>query len=926
MTDNSDEPWLIGLANDVCDGRPVDWERVAPPTASVESRRVVAELRRLASVVDAHRTLGGEADPATRLAADPAPAAWGPLVLLETVGQGAFGTVYRAWDAQLDREVALKVLLQVPLESPLEEARHLARVRHPNVVSVYGAERVGEQVGIWMEFIEGETLGTVVAERGPMSAREVAGIGIDLCRALSALHRSGLVHGDVKAHNVMREVGGRIVLMDFSGVRAADAHGAPEFSGTPPYIAPELFEGRAASFTADIYSLGILLFYLLSGHFPVDGADVAEIRRRHASGERVRLRDIRPELPDAVVQIVERATAVDPGERFHTAGELEHALMGIFAGHGVVPPVEGGVAVRPHAGARAVWVLATAAAIALAGSVAAWRSVARDPPVPAPLVRLSIGPPYNTGPWPRVSPDGRSVAFGTTVDGHKILWIHPVDAHQGHALAAAETTETPFWSADSRRIAFFNDGKLKIVDLATNHVETIADAPGPHGGDWNADGVLIYGIAGGIARVSADGSGRSVLTTVDKAAGDYQHGWPEFLPDGTHFVYIIRSRVPERTGLYLGSLESPSLRKWIMPAYSRVAYSPTGHLLFVRNGTLMAQAFDPQGAVLSGEPLPIAASVKAHSASDGAFDVSATGILIYRANEGLPSTRLVLFDRHGRQLREITSVGFLRHPRFSPDGNRIAAEQAQTDAPNADLWVFEPAANRASRFTSAPAPDIRPTWSPDGRRIAFSSKRGTAYDIYVKGVDVLGEEKVLWHTDSDKLVEDWSPDGRVLSVTVLRSGLWSYPLDLTQKPTLIREGISAETWQSEFAPDGRWLAYVSSVSGIPEVYVEPVPATGDRWQVSNNGGAEPHWRRDTGELFYLTLDHWIAAIAVPENGRWSLTAPSRLFAVSIPDTVGGSDYTVSPAGEIAVNLLQTNQAIPPVEVVVNWTSLLAADR
>ena len=464
MTDNSDEAWLIGLANDVCDGKPVDWERVVPPGAAAESQQMVAELRRLATVVDAHRTLGEDA-PAPAPAPDPITTSgvWGPLVLLETVGHGAFGTVYRAWDAQLDREVALKVLLQVPLESPLEEARHLARIRHPNVVSVYGAERVDEQVGIWMEFIEGETLGTVVGERGPMSAREVAGIGIDLCRALSALHRSDLVHGDIKAQNVMREVGGRIVLMDFSGVRAPDAHAAPEFSGTPPYIAPELFEGRGASFGADIYSLGVLLFYLLSGHFPVDGEDVAEIRRRHASGERVRLRDIRPELPDAVVEIIERATAVDRGERFRTAGDLEHALMGIFAGHGASSGAD-----SARAGARASragWVLAAAAVIALAGSIAAWRYVPRDRVPAGPLVRLWVGPPYNTGPWPRVAPDGSSIVFGTTVDGRKVLWLHPLGSGQGHAIKAAETTETAFWSADSRRIGFFSDGKLKTVDV-----------------------------------------------------------------------------------------------------------------------------------------------------------------------------------------------------------------------------------------------------------------------------------------------------------------------------------------------------------------------------------------------------------------------------------------------------------------------------
>ena len=272
------------------------------------------------------------------------------------------------------------------------------------------------------------------------------------------------------------------------------------------YIAPELFEGRGASFSADIYSLGVLLFYLLSGHFPVDGEDVVEIRRRHASGERVRLRDVRPELPDAVVEIVERATEANLAERFRTAGDLEHALVGIFAGHGALSGDSPRVRTRAS---RAGWVLAIAAAIALAGSVAAWRYVPHDRAAPGPLVRLWVGPPYNTGPWPRVAPDGSSVVFGTTIDGRKVLWLHPLGSGQGHALKAAETTETAFWSADSRRLGFFSDGKLKTIDVATEHVETIADAPSPHGGSWNAAGVLLYGVKEGIARVAADGSGQA---------------------------------------------------------------------------------------------------------------------------------------------------------------------------------------------------------------------------------------------------------------------------------------------------------------------------------------------------------------------------------------------------------------------------------
>lgn len=921
MADTPEDAWLIALANDVCDGRAVDWDSAVPSGASDASRSVVAELRRVADVVQAHRAGDEVEEPAAAPGEADAPGTWRELVLLETVGQGAFGTVYRAWDAQLDREVALKVLLQAPRGAPLEEARNLARIRHPNVVAVYGAEAAGDQVGIWMEFIEGETLASVVRERGPMSPREVAGIGIDLCRALSALHRSGLLHGDIKAHNVMREVGGRIVLMDFSGVQAADARSAPEISGTPLYIAPEVFEGRPASFTADIYSLGVLLFYLLSGHYPVEGGDVATIRRQHAGGERVRLRDIRSELPDPVVQIVERASAADPAERFHTAGELEHALAGIFGAHGSGTPSTPSEDWTERRAARRRWWWALGATAVILAAVGLWRSGPAPTIAAGPLVRLTVSPPFNSGPWPRISPDGRSVVFGTTVDGRVVLWLRPLNAPQGRAFKQAETTETPFWSPDSSRIGFFANDKLKVLDVASGRVETLTDVAAPHGGDWNTDGVLIFGAAGGIVRVAANGSGRAFVTALDEGAGDYQHGWPEFLPDGRRFLYVVRSRVPDRTGIYLGSLDSGVHRK-VMPAYSRVAYSPTGHLLFVRDFTLTAQAIDLRTAELRGEALALASPVKYHVGSDGAFDVSSTGILVYRMNEGLPTTKLTLFDRRGRVLRTLTQPGSFRHPRFSPDGSRLAVEDARGDVPLPDLWVLGPASDRAARFTSDVAPDIRPAWSPDGRRLAFSSKRGTSYDIYLKTLDVLEGEQVLWRSERDKLVEDWSPDGRALSVTVLRSGLWRYPLDITQAPTLIRESFNAETWQSEFSPDGRWLAYMSEESGRAEVYVEPVPATGARWQVSASGGAEPHWRRDGGELFYLTLNQWIAAIETPERGGWSQTAPALLFRAPVTETRGGSDFSVSPSGEFVVNVLQSDQAIPSVEVLVNWAELL----
>jgi serine/threonine protein kinase len=922
MTESRDVPWQIALANDVSDGKPVDWEDVAVQPGDANAQRIVEGLRRVAAVVEAHKTFVGDVPTQTATAEATASRIWRHLVLLEVVGKGAFGTVYRAWDPQLDREVALKLLEGTSLRSPLAEARHLARVRHPNVVAVYGAEQIDQQVGIWMEFIEGETLATFVRDRGPMSPREVAGVAIDLCRAVAALHRAGLLHGDIKANNAMREIGGRIVLMDFSGARPPHRDDSAALSGTPLYIAPEVFEGHLPSFAAEVYSLGVLLFYLLSGRFPVEGAELDEIRRRHRRGERLQLRHLRPELPDSIIHVIERAIAADPTRRFQTVGELEDSLASIFSVH--APASSSDAHLK---GNRTVswqyWLLATMlATIVTLGTVATIERSRPVPTLPQAPIQFTIGPPYNTGSWPRISPDGRLVVFGTIVEGRTLLWVRPLDTMQGRALAGTETVETPFWSADSRHLAFIGSGALKTVDVSDGRIETVTAAAALHGGDWSLGGVILFADTDGIARVSADGSDRRQLTTVNRAEGEYQHGWPEFLPDGKRFLYIVRSYRTENAGLYLGSIDS-TVRQRIMPAYSRVAYAESGHLLFVRDGTLMARSFDPSSRQLSDDTTPLVGPIKFHPASDAAFDISRSGILIYRLNEGLSSTRLKLFDRRGREIRALTPVGFFRQPRFSPDGTRVATEQAQTDSPDPDIWLLQSTHEGAARFTNDAGPDVRPVWSPDGRRLAFSSKRGSAYDIYVKSVDARDDEELIWRSDADKLVEDWSPDGRTLAVNVLRSGLWLFPLDRTRKPSLIHASASSQPWQSEFSRDGRWLAYAGADSEPSEVFVEPTPGTGARWQVSANGGAEPHWRGDGRELLYLSLDGWITSVDVPAGSTWKPGAPRRLFRVSVPEIRGTTDFTVTHDGELlGVNTLEGDPSVPPIHVVVNWERMI----
>jgi eukaryotic-like serine/threonine-protein kinase len=910
LSDPRDDNWLIALADEVCQGKRVDWEQVEAGSANPQTEAALRGLRRLVAVVDAHRAELEQSAPDE--AAAPQHKLWRHLILLEVVGSGAFGTVHRAWDTRLEREVALKLLRVTDGRDPLSEAQHLARIRHPNVMNVYGADQIDDQVGIWMEFIEGQTLAALVRDRGPMSAREVAGIGIDVCRALSALHSAGLLHRDIKAHNVMREVGGRIVLMDFSGVGDVTPEAGAALSGTPLYMAPELFDGAQPSAATDTYSLGVLLFYLFSGRLPVEGNTLSDVRRIYKSGKRLRLRDLRPELPDPVVQLVERATHIDPSARFLAAADMESALAGLLGSHATPAP---SAAVNGRRRRALGWVAAaTVVAGAAIGATLLLRP--RHEPVP-PVVQFTIGPPYDTSSWPRVSPDGRLVVFGTLFEGRSVFWVRALDAVQGRPLTSTIARETPFWSPDGRQLAYVANGKLQVVDVETGRMETIAEVGRVRGGDWNAQGVLLVATETGIDRFAPDGSGHSHVTVLDSERGEYRHSWPAFLPDGRRFLYIVRSKVDGVGGLYVGSLDSP-VRRRVMPGYSRVAYSPSGHLLFVRNGTLMAQPFDERSAQVSGEPVAIAADVKYHAGDDAAFDVSRNGVLVYRVREQLASTRLVVMDRRGREIESLGPPAFYSHPRFSPDGNRVVVEKTLEESSNSDVWLFDLRRRSASQLTRNTAPDINPVWAPDGQHVAFSSKRGAFYDVYRKQVDAVPEEQRLYTSEENKRVDDWSRDGRLVAFSVPRQGLWILNAKTMQRSLVRRTTGSDNGMQAEFSPNTKFIAYAADDSGRPEVYVEPVPATGARWQLSSEGGAEPHWRADGSELLFVSADGWLMSTPVGPGPGWNPGAPQRLFRVALQSFFGGSNFTLSPDGErIVVNSLIADPAFPAINVIVN---------
>jgi Tol biopolymer transport system component len=900
MSPDADDPWLLALSAAVSDGKAIDWEAAARDAPDAACRAFVDDLRRVAALAAAH-----DGQPLGQ---------WRHLGLLEKIGEGAFGTVYRGWDPQLEREVAVKLLSRSrgDVTSPIDEARNLARVRHANVVTVHGADRDAGQAGLWMEYLKGQTLADLVRASGPMSAREATGVALDLSHALSALHGAGLLHRDIKASNVMREVGGRIVLMDFSGAHATTpGTDARSFSGTPLFMAPELFDSGTATPASDVYSLGVLLFFLLTGALPVTGASVDELKIAHAAGGRKRLRDLRPDLPDGIVQVVERMTAVDPANRFQTAGELEAALLAASG-------VQDRPASHPPSRWARWWPAAAIAGLAVAVSAAVlWPRHSGEQP---PVVRFAVGPPYLSGAWPRLSRQG-SLAFGTVVEGRDRFWVRELDAADGHPLPATAASETPVWSPDGRTLAFFADGKLKKIRIDGGDPQEITDAPTPHGGAWSGNWIL-FATDAGIFRVAPDGTQRAAVTPIDPSQGDRQLAWPEFLPDGRHFLYVVRSAKPERTGLYLGVIDG-SVNTRLMDAFSRTAYC-AGHILYVRDGTLQAQPFDPVRFAVTGQPVPLASHVKFHPRSDAAFDATPS-VLAYATEPGLSTTRLTLYDRRGREIRVLTTVpATYRQPRFAPDGTRIIAEKGDSSRNKTDLWLFDLARTSESKLTDSQDNEhnVNPAWSPNGQQIAFSKRRDGRFEIVSKVVEGAGREERLAALDGDTLLEDWSRDGRYLSASVRRNGLWVIPFDRQTKPWRVRADTRAEVWQSEFSPDSRWLAYMSEESGRPEVYVEPLPATGGRWQISTRGGGEPHWRADGKELFFLSADGTLMSIDV--NGAdWQRATPTRRFRVLVSEVGGKLDYSPSPDGQmIVVNVFVADPAVPPVDVVVNWPSWL----
>ena len=876
----------------------------------------------------------------------------GPYEILAALGAGGMGEVYRARDTRLQRDVAIKVLPShvsgdLELRERFErEARTVAALNHRHICTVHD---VGHQDGIdflVMEYLDGDTVAARLA-KGALPLDQALRHAIEIADALDKAHRAGIVHRDLKPGNIILTKSGA-KLLDFglakvtpavvaaSGLSVAPTLQTPvtmqgTILGTLQYMAPEQIEGQEADARTDIFAFGAVLYEMVTGKKAFEGKTQASLIGAILKDDPPPISTLQPLTPASLDRIVTTCLAKDPDDRWQTARDLLRELQW---------STESAVTAAAPAAARRrsslrLWTTVGAASCA-AALLAFGASLYVRSSVPPPVItRLDVVTPPTSDAFSfAISPDGRQLTFVANGEKSSQLWVRRLDQITAQPLTGTDGASFPFWAPDARAIGFFADGKLKRIDLAGGAPQVLADVGQGRGGTWSSDGVIVFGQAspGALMRVMATGGTPVQITRV--APGQGSHRFPQFLPDGRRVLFSMAAGRQQTFGVYVVSLDGGEPTR-VLPAETAAAYAPSGYLLLVRQGVLLAQRFDATHATLAGEPIPLAQSV---GTDDGffhsAFSVSATGVLAYRAGEA-NRRQLAWVDRAGKVLGTIGSPDedSLGGPELDADGQRVAVNR--TVSGNTDVWLINVGRGVASRFTFDAAIDSSPVWSPDGSQVVFRSGRNGVYDLFVKPAGGAADERPLLVNAQSKNPVDWSRDGRVLlySAQDLKTGsdLWALPMTGDRKPFPVVQS-SFDEIEGQFSPDGRWLAYASNESGSYEIYVRPFQGTGGKWQMSTAGGRQPRWGRDGRELFYVTPDNSLMAVpirAAPGAQTVDAGAPVALFTSRLASganiyAAGYSamaQYAVAADGRFLMNV--ANDAVAsPITVVLNWDAAL----
>jgi serine/threonine protein kinase len=882
------------------------------------------------------------------------------------LGAGGMGEVYRARDTKLGREVAIKLLPAEFANDPerlarfQREAQLLAALAHPHIAGIHGLEDAGGVRFLVLELIDGESLAQRLG-RGALPVGEALAIARQIVDALEAAHDKGIVHRDLKPANIMLTHDGEVKVLDF-GLAKMEAGGAGQAGGaglthsptltfaatqagvilgTAAYMSPEQAKGRAADKRSDVWAFGCVLFEMLTGQRAFAGEDVSDTLAAILRGA-PDWTALPAAVPPHVRAIIQRCLARDRKARIPDFAVVRFLLD-------EPAPAVASQAARPGAAhsVTALWVWQAAAVVGLFAALGIGAAWYRSRPI-ATVARFFVTSPEKTsfvingrpGTSAAISPDGSKLAFTARDAGGKtLLWIRPIDSLSAQSLPGTDDAAYPFWSPDSRTLGYSTRGKLMKVAASGGPPLTLCEFSGAtivgRGGTWNRDGVILFSNGPGLPLYRVSSAGGPPSPAWKMPEGHTGELFPSFLPDGRNVLFVASTtREGGANAIYAGSLDSGETTR-LLGADTGAVYAAPGYLLFVRQGTLLAQSFDAKTLALPSDPFPIAERVESASPPGlVSFSASTSGVLSYGIGGAAAGAfRITLLDRQGKVIQTVGPEANYQGVALSPDGKRVAAHRHDGDG--GDIWITDTTRGTTSRLTLDPSQEnSSPVWSPDGSEIVFASRRGKS-GLYRKRADNSGAEELLYESDSAKRPVHWSPDGTIVFQTLepkTLQDLWILSLSGARKATPWLQTPFGEN-EGRISPDGRFIAYMSNETGRYEVYVRTFPSGGGKWSISNEGGMFPIWRRDSRELLYSSLQRIMVVDYQTSGATFEAGGAKLLFDARTPLAFPGgggihpyANFDVSSDGQrllVARTAVQdTDAAASPIVVVTNWTAAI----
>ena len=870
----------------------------------------------------------------------------GSYRIVEKLGAGGMGEVYRATDLKLRRDVAIKILPQAfaadadRLARFEREARVLASLNHPHIGGIHGLEEDGDVRALVLELVEGEML----AERlitGPVSVHEALTYSRQVAEALEAAHEKGICHRDLKPSNIKITPDGQAKVLDFGlakadegGVRADVSHsptitaigtGTNVILGTAAYMSPEQARGKVVDQRADVWAFGCVLFEMLTARQAFAGETVLDTLSAIVSREPDWPR-LPADTPATIRRLLQRCLAKDLKRRIHDIADARIEIEDALDASSARTEIEQRRRTVPVSIGAVALVSVALVGIGIAAGALLNRSSPSTDTSALSTVRYTISADgIAADAIPAVSRDGRRIAFVASKAGSSSIWVQALDEEKARELPGTSGASDPFWSPDGLSLAFFAEGALRRIDLRGGPAQRIARVEEPLGGAWGSRGVIVFSGRYALYQVPASGGTPVRVAGLDLSRQENSVRAPEFLPDGRHFLYSARSGRPENTSIYLASLDGGAPQRIVNTRWA-VHHALPDVLMYVRDETLVAQSFDINRQTLTGTPRHILGPIDPNFPGLDFFSVSDTGVVVYRLLRPA-SSQLTWVARDGAMVSTIGEPSLISNFRLSLDERRVVFDE--TTRGSRSVWTLDLATSARARLTFPGSDDWQPIWSPDGLRVLFGSYRNGPIDMYIKPASGGANDQEFMRSPIQKGPRDWSRDGRFILYTQdspeMKEDLYARDVSDKAGPIAIA-ATSAREFDGRFSPNGRWVSYVSTETGANEIYVQPFPPTGGKWQISAGGGHSARWRGDGGELFYLTPqgDIRVVPVGALTDGRPFVAGPARtLFHTAgiRSGTPGNTAYEVTRDGQrFLFNQLKGSPPSPSISVILNWAA------